>query len=1432
MKLRLAVTCLAFASGLWVVPVRGSTPTILVTVTEGIKGFDLYSTGLYWWDSPGQCSGEFPNDATIRLRGTTTGSTRNVVRDCTFMVSEFCRPVRDEAYFYFFVGRQLYRKAVNAAETDPAQAVDTAPLNPTLGSTQTGATLELGDGYLYFARYVASSGTISIYRYKTDGTAAADFLYSIAGTTQVTKMKWFRYPDEAAGTIDAIVTLHDDGKLYRRKFNTTGTLTLLGTGVTDFAVHKRTTIGFITTTSIYATRGTQYPSPGVAPGTLVRYNADTAAATTLYTATGDNQLLSVATDSDEFVNPLGGASKYIYVTEGTVDCDLFCTISDRVIRRNTTPGTSGSWALIVNTDAGEGLRSDDDYLYFVGANNTIRRLASDAPPVQLDIQADRIEAVQIVQKPDNSWPLIANRDATHVRGYAHLRTNTTGVGSYAVSARLDVSLNGNPIEGSPFQNINNAYVDATADRLVLRTNRDAGFLFRLPPLAPGTLALTMTVNPERSLVETGTSPYGNNAVSSPLISVVPTPGGTLRPPRPTLMLVTMGTPQGIYNQYSQGFNGILARTRSLLPIEDIVWYGAQHPFEDLFVQSFFFTNPADPEAPSFALANVELARMLSANPPGAYDVHWVGMIHPGTPDFNGIGYQPGRSLVARMEPDADGLLPFDAPRGGRSIAHELGHNYYRKHVNCGGPSDPDPGYPYDPCTFGAYGPDAFVGFDPITRTPIDPSTAGDLMSYDADRWTSDYTFLGIYAMAAVNLPLAAAPATPDDIELAPPVPAEPGFGPVTDDPVLLVQGFIHPSTGRVRLMPFHRFAAGAADPTRLAESADAALRAGRQPKPYRMVLLDAFGKILTDTPIEAVKPPEANATELFFAQFVTCPAEARVARLALNGTRLAERLGSPHAPSLNLGRLERDDAQQLLRLTWSAADRDGDPLLFTLQYSDDDGGTWQTLRLNSGLLSAVVKTDTLRGSSTALLRVLASDGFNTTSAQTPRFALPRHGPVPIISGVLEGGQVAFGQSLELQGSAVDAEDGSDVTRLQWTVTGPTTQTAVGPTLLLLEEASPGDYTVTLTATDRDRQTGSATRSFEVTPLTIPEGSAPLLDGKCDAAYRHATLVRIPIGDGTFASARMLHANSNLYVCFTDLTLPPLPNTTRTVGLRVDVDGDGTALGEPGDVGFFVNHSGIPHQEVGTGTGMSVTLTPQLGFTAVVYRGDNSWNAEFCLTESLLGGWSHRVGLMLDHNTPHWPPPATDHAPSTWAPAYLRATVPAPKNRAPVANAGPSQFVSAGEPRTVVLDGSASSDLDGDNLSYTWTRLSGPPVTLVDSRTAHPSFVAQPAPTNQVFTFRLVVNDRALDSAPAEMAVTVLPAAVAGRLEKAQCYMVGPDVQMRFPGVAGASYVLQGTMDFRNWVNLQTNLANYSGITEFIEHDIGHHPMRFYRTFQP
>ena len=97
------------------------------------------------------------------------------------------------------------------------------------------------------------------------------------------------------------------------------------------------------------------------------------------------------------------------------------------------------------------------------------------------------------------------------------------------------------------------------------------------------------------------------------------------------------------------------------------------------------------------------------------------------------------------------------------------------------------------------------------------------------------------------------------------------------------------------------------------------------------------------------------------------------------------------------------------------------------------------------------------------------------------------------------------------------------------------------------------------------------------------------------------------------------------------------------------------------------------------------------------------------------------------------------------------------NVAPVANAGANQNVVLGP---VTLDGSASSDANGDAITYKWTLLNKPTASaaaLAGDTTAKPTFTADRA---GIYVFGLVVNDGKLSSAPVTVSITAAAANVA------------------------------------------------------------------------
>ncbi len=109
------------------------------------------------------------------------------------------------------------------------------------------------------------------------------------------------------------------------------------------------------------------------------------------------------------------------------------------------------------------------------------------------------------------------------------------------------------------------------------------------------------------------------------------------------------------------------------------------------------------------------------------------------------------------------------------------------------------------------------------------------------------------------------------------------------------------------------------------------------------------------------------------------------------------------------------------------------------------------------------------------------------------------------------------------------------------------------------------------------------------------------------------------------------------------------------------------------------------------------------------------------------------------------------ADSTPDSATITANAMTPVNTAPHAEAGMDQSVNTGD--AVSLDGSVSSDADGDTLTFHWTFASKPAGSLAflsSANTASPAFIPD---LPGAYVVQLIVNDGAVDSAADTVTVT-------------------------------------------------------------------------------
>jgi hypothetical protein len=406
---------------------------------------------------------------------------------------------------------------------------------------------------------------------------------------------------------------------------------------------------------------------------------------------------------------------------------------------------------------------------------------------------------------------------------------------------------------------------------------------------------------------------------------------------------------------------------------------------------------------------------------------------------------------------------INEPWGGTVLAHEIGHNYNRKHVNCGNPQDPDGNYPYPTCQFSVAIPGnsgaEMYGFDIITEQYI-TSTApvGDLMSYANLTWTSDYTWNAIYNRLQNQDYLMSE--TAKAVKVA-------------GGEVMWVTAVLYPDNNSGTFAYLTRADSSLFPTDDLTELLD-----GQQGSDYTLLLLNSGGTTLATRPFTPAHIDDTNPHSLLASLAVPYDVNTAEIQLWQGGTLIDSREASDNPPTVQL--LSPNGGQTVgnsLTVTWDADDADGDWLLYTLQYSNDNGQSWQVIA--NELITptyTIEDTSAMAGSNgQSLIRVIASDGWHTAYDQSDTtFTLPLHAPEVFIHNETE----FFTDTIELIGSAIDAED--------FQLTGESLRWSVdalgivgwGETAVL-QDMPPGSYQVTLTATDSDGMVGTATLTIVV-----------------------------------------------------------------------------------------------------------------------------------------------------------------------------------------------------------------------------------------------------------------------------------------------------------------------------------------------------------------
>lgn len=205
------------------------------------------------------------------------------------------------------------------------------------------------------------------------------------------------------------------------------------------------------------------------------------------------------------------------------------------------------------------------------------------------------------------------------------------------------------------------------------------------------------------------------------------------------------------------------------------------------------------------------------------------------------------------------------------------------------------------------------------------------------------------------------------------------------------------------------------------------------------------------------------------------PYSTSIARIALmkGTTELTSREVSAHSPTVSViypNGGESWNATNMYTITWNANDSDGDSLAFNVYYSSD-GLQWLPLGIDIPDMQLTIDASELPGSSRARVRVEVSDGVNTTTDESDTiFTVGSKAPQTTIVSPGNNEAGVSGTLLLFSGYSYDVEDGLlGDSSLSWS---SSIDGSLGSGSSVLASLSPGQHTITLTATDSGGQTGS------------------------------------------------------------------------------------------------------------------------------------------------------------------------------------------------------------------------------------------------------------------------------------------------------------------------------------------------------------------------
>lgn len=440
--------------------------------------------------------------------------------------------------------------------------------------------------------------------------------------------------------------------------------------------------------------------------------------------------------------------------------------------------------------------------------------------------------------------------------------------------------------------------------------------------------VAVEVNSDESETECGGCyPKGNRASVN---GIAFEPGGdlTLAP-----VPINLIDPDGTIRQPGERFQSVWSAVADYLPVREGPLLG-RSPFS--LVATLRDLDSASLHFCEFVVTQLEAVRRVSTAPASE---HWVGIAPALDFGCNGISSY-GSKVLFLNDP-----IP-------ETLTHELGHSLGLRHTLslAGRPPAPE-GHPLPYRGIGV------VGYRGERPSVLNPGLYSDVMGYAPRRWTSPATWWrmhqAILGQVAINSGASSRRATAS------------GGGSADGQPRRLVTGYLAKKRGEI----FSSLVANVTTPN------DRGSTAGW------LVALDGRGAVVARARVTGKRLNEGGGKTLPFV--VALPASPNAVSLQLrtpNGSKLATLHRSPDSPSARFLRLRRRArANRPFIVRWRATDRDDDSLSVTLLARRR--GVWHPITMGPAAFHARVKPWTIGRGKALRLRLLVSDGFNTTTVK-------------------------------------------------------------------------------------------------------------------------------------------------------------------------------------------------------------------------------------------------------------------------------------------------------------------------------------------------------------------------------------------------------------------------------------------------------------------